>query len=273
MVTSRCQANVTMGIPTHSYLVCATPRSGSTLLCEMLAATGRAGRPQEHFEVLRHSGLPRQPREYFDDADPVDVPEHLAPLERGQPISEPAQAWWTRTLAAGLSDNGVWAGKLMWGHVDDFLSRARDLDGLAGAALETVLRTLLGDPKLVYVARADKVGQAVSLWRAVQTQTWRSDGGRTRDDSHYDFAAIHHLVAQLEDQDRAWQGWFAGSGFAPLELTYEALEDDPRRCVASVLRALGLPDGDVPAPPTARQRDARSDEWIARYLEDSKALA
>ena len=26
--------------PTRSYLVCATPRSGSTLLCELLARTG-----------------------------------------------------------------------------------------------------------------------------------------------------------------------------------------------------------------------------------------
>jgi LPS sulfotransferase NodH len=28
-----------------AYLVCATPRSGSTLLCEMLRETGQAGRP------------------------------------------------------------------------------------------------------------------------------------------------------------------------------------------------------------------------------------
>lgn len=260
--------------PAHSYLVCATPRSGSTLLCEMLAATGRAGQPLEHFEVLRHSGLPRQPREYFDDADPIDVPDHLAPLEPGEPESEPAQTWWARTLTAGLSDNDVWGGKLMWGHVEDFLSRVRELDGLTGASLETALRALLGEPKLVYVARQDKISQAVSLWRAVQTQAWRSNGGRpSRDESRYEFGAIDHLVARLEDHDRAWRSWFAGSGFAPLDLSYESLEDDPRACVASVLRALELPDEDVPTPPTARQRDERSEEWVARYLEERKAVA
>ena len=36
--------------PTRSYLVCATPRSGSTLLCEGLESTGVAGRPREYFE-------------------------------------------------------------------------------------------------------------------------------------------------------------------------------------------------------------------------------
>src|ERR1035438_3167140 len=30
--------------PGQAYLVCATPRSGSTLLCEMLLATGRAAK-------------------------------------------------------------------------------------------------------------------------------------------------------------------------------------------------------------------------------------
>jgi len=46
-----------------SYLVCATERSGSTLLCELLAGTGVAGRPEEFFEFLSATGRVRQPRE------------------------------------------------------------------------------------------------------------------------------------------------------------------------------------------------------------------
>jgi len=38
-----------MSSPEQSYLVAATPRSGSTLLCELLASTGVAGRPAERF--------------------------------------------------------------------------------------------------------------------------------------------------------------------------------------------------------------------------------
>ena len=44
----------------RSYLVCATPRSGSTLVCKALRATGVAGRPEEYFEALLHSGRPRR---------------------------------------------------------------------------------------------------------------------------------------------------------------------------------------------------------------------
>ena len=58
-----------MGKVTKSYVVCATPRSGSTLLCALLAGTGVAGNPEEYFERLWRTGLPRQPREYFDGVD------------------------------------------------------------------------------------------------------------------------------------------------------------------------------------------------------------
>ena len=72
---------------TVSYLVCATPRSGSTLLCEGLKATGVAGRPEEYFEALRQTGRPRQPRQYFADRDdpslggllPNSSPTHPSP--------------------------------------------------------------------------------------------------------------------------------------------------------------------------------------------------
>ena len=45
-----------------SYLVCATQRSGSTLLCELLKGTEVAGVPDEYFEELRSTGMPRQAR-------------------------------------------------------------------------------------------------------------------------------------------------------------------------------------------------------------------
>ena len=60
-----------------SYLVCATQRSGSTLLCELLRATDVAGVPDEYFERLRETGTPRQPRQYFEDPSVQDIAERL----------------------------------------------------------------------------------------------------------------------------------------------------------------------------------------------------
>jgi LPS sulfotransferase NodH len=69
-----------------SYLVCATPRSGSTLVCQALKETGVAGRPEEYFEALRHSGRPRRPEEYFEGVDDRSLLDHLGELDRGERI-------------------------------------------------------------------------------------------------------------------------------------------------------------------------------------------
>ena len=264
--------------PDSAYLVCATPRSGSTLLCEMLRATGVVGNPREHFEVLRHSGRPRQPREYFAGVADRGVLELLAPLEPEFPSVEPSAAWRERIVRAGQTPNGVWGGKLMWGHVADLLARARALEGLERADLATVLRVLLGDVRFVLVTRADKVSQAVSLWRAVQTRRWRADAGTPPrpHDAVYHFAAIDHLVTRLEADEAAWRAWFgtmsAGPG-RPLELPYETLAADPRAAVEQVLGFCGFSGVRIGDPPLRHQRDAQSREWVARYLTEKREAA
>jgi LPS sulfotransferase NodH len=234
----------------------------------MLRETGRAGVPLEHFEILLHSSLPRQPREYFQDLDAPDVIELLAPVEKRAASTETTEDWWARILAEGSTSNGVWGGKIMWGHTEDFLARARELPGMSGADLDTALRDLLDDPALVFVTRRDKVAQAVSLWRAVQTRSWRSAEPPSGDSVIYDFTAIDHLVSQLESDERSWIQWFARTGRRPLEVTYDRLDSAPSDAVELVLRALGLPGGGVTVPRLTRQRDDLSTAWIERYRQE-----
>jgi trehalose 2-sulfotransferase len=261
-------------LPDRSYLVCATPRSGSTLLCELLRSTGVAGRPLEHFEVLRHSGRPRQPREYFDGLHDFAVLDRLASLRPpAAPVDESPEEWWARILFDGTTPNGVWGGKLMWGHVEDLVARARALPGLAGADLDDVLRELLGDVALLYVTRPDKVEQAVSLWRAVQTESWRSGARPAAECACYVFEGVDHLRRQLEEHEAAWRRWFAERGDPVFEVSYDDLGEDPAGTVAEVMRALGLPEVEVPAPEMHRQRDERSAGWAERYRAEAGARA
>jgi trehalose 2-sulfotransferase len=259
--------------PSIAYLVCATPRSGSTLLCETLGATGVAGRPLEHFEVLSHTGLPRQPREYLAELDDRRVLELLPVLDAAVPPMEPAAAWAARIRRAGRSANGVWGGKLMWGHVEDLLARARRLDGLETADLAGALAALLGDVRFIFVTREDRIAQAVSLWRAIQTQRWRADGPAPPEQAAYSFAAIDHLVARLERDEQAWRRWLGARRLRPLRVAYEQLAADPRGTVADVLRFLGLPADDLPAPALRHQSDARSRAWARRYRLERRAAA
>jgi LPS sulfotransferase NodH len=238
-----------------SCLVCATPRSGSTLLCALLAGTGVAGRPQEFFERLAHSGLPRQPREYFAGVEDPELLAHLAPTDPGAPDgADPIPP----ALAEGTTPNGVFGAKLMWTHLLDLAAR---LDRPPDAAL---LSERFPDPSYVHVTRGDKVAQAVSLWRAVQTRAWRAGDVKEEGTATYHGGAIGHLVAQLSEQDEAWRAWFAANGIRPLTIAYEDLATDAEAAVA-VLDHLGVGPAAIPEPPLRRQGDDRSARWAERY--------
>src|SRR3954462_4910517 len=106
--------------PDCSYLVCATERSGSTLLCELLGATGVAGRPEEFFEFLNATGRPRQPREYFEGVDDPTLLDLLPPLL----VPLPRPAWAQQlgdALERGTTGNGVFGSKMMWAYLGDFV--------------------------------------------------------------------------------------------------------------------------------------------------------
>ena len=208
--------------PLRSYLVCATPRSGSTLLCHLLAQTGLAGRPEEYFEALRHSGIPRRPAEYFDPERHANIIERLAFREMPDgeqpgpnPLWRPESydrylAW---VLEEGTTPNGVFGAKLMWGYLGDFADLLRGIEGNARLPIPALLDRSFPDLRYVQITRRDKVRQAVSLWKAVQTQAWRAGaGGGERVEPVFSFRAINFLVRQLTAHDASWDAYFLGLG-------------------------------------------------------------
>jgi trehalose 2-sulfotransferase len=250
-----------------SYLVCATPRSGSTLMCEMLAGTGVAGRPQEYFEALRATGRPRQPREYFAGVDDPSVlellPANAPPAPEGEPFEERLRA----VLREGTTPNGVFGAKLMWGHQADLQARLRTLPGLARLGPAERLAAVLGDVRYVHVRRDDVVAQAISLWRAVQTTAWRAEEENGHE-PRYSFAGVDHLVRMLRAHDRSWRRWFNTHGLEPLELRYEAIAGDPGEAVRRTLEHLGVAGELRGPPPLRRQADAVSRAWAERYRQE-----
>ncbi|HWO46670.1 MAG TPA: Stf0 family sulfotransferase, partial [Solirubrobacterales bacterium] len=169
--------------PDRSYLVCATPRSGSTLVCHALEETGVAGRPEEYFEALRHSGRPRRPEEYFLGVEDQSIRDHLGERSVGSD-PPPRSPLWSRAaydrylewaFETGTTPNGVFGAKLMWGYFGEFVSLLRNIPAYRDVPLAELLPTVFPELTFVRIVRANKVRQAVSLWKAVQTATWRED--------------------------------------------------------------------------------------------------
>src|ERR1700750_2156816 len=219
--------------PDRSYLVCATPRSGSTLVCHALGETGVAGRPEEYFEALRHSGRPRRPEEYFLGVEDQSIRDQLG--ERGVGAEQtPRSPLWSGaayhrylewSFEAGTTPNGGFGAKLMWGYFGDFVSLVRNIPAYRGVPPAAPPPPVSPDLTFVRVVRANKVRQAVSLWKAVQTATWREDQAsssaavsvenegappyRTFIEEHrpqlrFHYRAIDHLLQQLIKEEASW---------------------------------------------------------------------
>ena len=133
----------------------------------------------------------------------------------------------------------------MWGYLGDFATLLRGIDGLAGLPVPDLLARVFPNLRYVRITREDKIRQAVSLWRAVQTQAWQHDGA-SRDaaaEPVFSFRAINYLVRLLTAHDASWDAYFLGLGIEPLKLTYEELAEAHEPVIRRTLEHIGI---DVP---------------------------
>jgi trehalose 2-sulfotransferase len=238
----------------RGYLLCSTPRTGSTWLCGLLESSGVAGHPAS----------------YFRKAD-----EHRFADQWGLSGARDKPLWYgefvTAAVAAGTTDNGVFAARVMWGTLDEILDRL----GTVYSTLERhdldLLERAFGGLRFVYLRRHDTVAQAVSWFRAEQTDVWH----RTEDldppgpehQPRYDFEALDQLVRTIHTNNAAWEHWFTTVGIPPHRVLYEDVESDPTGVTRGILGFLGLelPPGREIISRQVRLRDPLSAEWISRY--------
>lgn len=242
----------------ESYVICGTPRSGSTLLCKMLAATGVAGRPGSFF---------REPDvEHWADRWDVAHPDGTATAEFNR-------QYIAAMLRGGRAGTDIFGLRIMWGSVASAASRFDAAFG-NGADITERFDTAFGRPLYIHLSRNDKLAQAISLLRAEQSGLWHlaADGSVLEGEAiqapvTYDEARIAALVEERTSDDAAWTGFFVDRGIEPLRLTYESISANPPAALAEVLAALGLDPAITAtvAVPTAKIADATSTAWAERY--------
>src|SRR5579875_3050696 len=263
--------------PRLAYLVCATQRSGSTLLCRLLGETGVAGHPQEYFEATAETGRPPHPGVFLEGLGPTgagirdDVRPPKAPEYSSLEGVADYRAHLARTLARGTGRNGVFGAKIMFNQIAEVQALTSTLPEYIGLHGAPLLEALIGAStplRYVWARREDTVRQAISMWRAVQTRAWRGDEHGDDRRPEYRFDAIDHLRARFEADEAGWQRFFDEHRIEPLVVRYEAdLERDRAETIRSVLRFIGVePPADlVTEPALKRQADELTEEWVAAY--------
>lgn len=241
----------------HAYIICGTPRTGSTLLCRLLKSTGRAGDPDSFISRF----IPE-----WAEAWGVPPADSLSQEDF-------ARAYLDAAFEAGKGGTDVFGLRLMRENVVD-LDEMVDLvhPGLppGRARFERAFGPLL----YIHLSRRDKIGQAISLVKAEQSGLWHvaPDGSELERlappaEPYYDFARLHREVTELEGFDAGWNAWFEEQGIEPHRIVYEDLSANPAGELARLCVALGIeaPDAVDVKPAVAKLADATSREWAERY--------
>jgi trehalose 2-sulfotransferase len=217
----------------RGYAICTSARSGSNLLCQYLSSTGLLGHPLEYFNASgrRLLGYP-------------DFP--------GKPAE---QIDWI--LSVGATPNGIFGLKIL----------PFQFDQIAGSIRWT---QLLPNIQFVLLERRDRLGQAISAYRAEQTQQWRASLA-AQGIATYDGAKIYQQLVALARDYARWNVFFARNGVNPTVIVYEDLAANPQHAVDQVAGLFGI--GGQARIAHRRidltvQRDATTMEWRARFCDE-----
>ena len=250
-----------------SYIVCATPRSGSSFLCEALTRSKIAGRPDEYFlHWYRADYKPQELDVYGKAACALPLADYVAKL-----IAERTQ-------------NGVFGVKIMQEYFEFVVTKLRSLTGSKSQSTHEVLESFFPNLHYIYVERRDKLLQAVSLAKAIQSNEWESywhtpfirfyktfTGSGPR--LSYDFPLISSCYDMVCSHSRLWEDYFRQSGIEPFRIDYESLVDSYDETLRQIMDQLKIPcarNWVFDKPSIKKQRNTLNDEWAARFLKDSK---
>jgi trehalose 2-sulfotransferase len=231
-----------------NYLLCGTPRTGTTLLCQYLTSTEVAGRPQSYFR--------KQGMTFYAEG------WHILNNDGIYSFSD----YLVASRGAASTENGTIGIRVMWGTLGEMTAELGQLYPYLVGNDIALLEQAFGKLKFIYLYRTDVIAQAISLYRAEQTGYWHTvEGQKPEQPPTFDFEAINSRREMLEAHNLAWQNWFQKVGIQPLAISYEALSANPVGSTQSVLEFLGLELPHYKKLTAVNQRLA--DETTAMWIE------
>lgn len=245
-----------------SYIICGTPRTGSTLLCDLLTSTRVAGEPDSFF---------------MRDVDPIWAERWGLPPREGEGTANHSSAYLKAAISSGRGQTGIFGLRLMRENLPDLMTMLDQVyPGMSSDAER--LQAAIGRVLCIHLFRQDKLSQAISMVKAEQTGLWHiaPDGSELErlappKAPQYDFDRIKAKLDELVQYDAKWVSWFSEQKIKPLQITYETLSEQPEAAVGAICDELGVPK---PAPGAlvagvAKLADATSLKWITKFRADA----
>ncbi|WP_026793727.1 MULTISPECIES: Stf0 family sulfotransferase [Planktothrix] len=234
-----------------SYVICTTPRSGSNLLCDLLAASKVMGNPQEFLNVdsmlspfCKKNGL-------VDTESKVNLESYIKLV-----------------MEKFSSQNQVFGMKALFDQLEPFL----ELNST---------RQFLQNSKFIWLVRQDVLAQAVSMYIAQATDEWTSlneennrqqENKNRRDTLKYNQEKIDKKLKYLTRYNLKWLEFFAINKIEYLTVFYEDIFKNPTLACQDICRFCGVEtDYSFPMEKAKfkKQGDQINETFITTFSENS----
>ena len=220
--------------PAKTVMLATIPRTGSTYCGLRMWETGVLGAPLEYLNINTNKQM-------------------FMRLSAGS-----QHRYWREVQRLRQTANGVFSYKMFIANYLHFKRSRPDF-----------LRQIAPD-FVVYLTREDKVGQAISYARAIQSRKWFA-AVKEQNKPEYSFAAIRRQLRSIERQEQAWEGVFSVTGAEPVRITYEELLRGQDATLERVCAHVGESfdrSRTIEIGSIDRQADSLSDDWRERFERD-----
>ncbi len=243
--------------PTVSYIICSTPRCGSTLLSEGFLASGCMGIPVEYFNTVYHAPLAARWGSIGLNAYLTDLREH-------------------RT-----DQSGTFGIKMHWAQMVNYheLSR-RELGQPPADSLNPeeahreryrFLEEAFPKPRFIHITRLNRIRQAVSWYVGARTGEWTRLEGQAnsgRGPLPYDLDQILRYLLAIDAAEANWREFFRVNGIRPITIIYEEFANAYTESMAALMRTLGLEPVSLPLPRLKKQADETTEPLVQQAIRD-----
>jgi LPS sulfotransferase NodH len=197
-------------LPNLKYIVLCTPRSGSTVLCDLLEKTSKAGFPKEHLTRPVYEALKAGAFQFSD--------------------------WYNTLQKNAISKNLVFGTKII----------TERLEWLRNIYSDSQLRMSFDKHKVIRLTRGSVAEQAVSKWFAQVSNKWHVKNIAEEDNTfqfvkNYNFDAIYKIYISLIDDEQKLEKQITDIfGKEVIEVEYSCLVTDTKNEMNRVTEFLGI---------------------------------
>lgn len=207
-----------------NYIICSTPRSGSTFLAKSLQETKIAGLPHEYFNIEHKN-------DYFNRWHFCSIQEYISLL-----------------ITNRSTNNGIFGLKL---HYNQYISYFEN----------EILDEYFSDLKYIFITRRNKVLQGISLEKAFQTGQWTSEFSKI-DYFKFNYNSINGRIEELINEENQWLKYFELYKISPLIINYEDFELNFEKTIRMIMSYLDVESpNEIKLPSIRKQRKLGSYFW------------